>query len=93
MTLDTSLMLAVNSKLQYQRTPLHVEALSKFDTLRDQVVSTYMVHLNRVNLSSVTYFFLVKYWSNQKYVMRCVMSNPHKLKVRRYSVCIIYPNE
>ena len=32
MTLDTSLMLAVNSKLQYQRTPLHVEALSQFDT-------------------------------------------------------------
>ena len=59
MTLDTSVMLAANAKIQYQRTPLHVEALSKFDTLRDQVVSTYMVHLNRVNLSSVTYFFLL----------------------------------
>ena len=59
MTIDTSVTITSNVKLQYIHTLLCVESLCQFDTLCAQVVSTNMAHLNRVVFGLGMYFFLL----------------------------------
>ena len=56
-TVEASVMLVANAKLQYINMLLCVEALSQFNTLWYQVGSTTIAYLNQVILGLGTYFF------------------------------------
>ena len=89
MMLRYSGTLSANANLQYLRILLCGEVLCQFDTLCAQVVITTIAHLNQVILSLCTYFSPVNFLSKEKRMMRRGMRKKHKLKVKRYTDCII----
>ena len=92
-TLKASGSHTTSAKIQYLLTLLHGEAIRQIDTLCVEVGSTNTTHLNRIILGLCTYFFLINMLSKQKRAMSRGMRRVRKLKVRRYTACMIDINK
>ena len=93
MTIQASVKLADDAKIQYFRTLVRVKALRRLETFSSEVGSTNSEHLKSIILGSGIYFFPVNALSKQKRAMRRGMSKSCILNVRCYTACMIDINE
>ena len=77
-TINASVMLASNKKLQYLRNLIHGEELSQYYNLCAQFRSTTMAHLNPFILGIGTYFFTFNALSKPKRVVQRGTRKSHK---------------
>ena len=85
--------LTASIKLQYIRTILHIEALGRFYTLCDQLVSMNTTHLNLIFLGLGMYFPPVNTLSKKKRAMCCGPRRTQELNVKCYADFMIDLNE
>ena len=92
MALKASGILAASVKIQYLCKMLHGELLRQHDMLSVEVGRTTTTHLNRIIWGLGRYYFPINVLSKQKRVVRHRIIKPRKLKLGRYTACMIEIN-
>ena len=93
MTLAASGTLEAGANFQYICTPVHGEALRRFDLLSDDVESRETLDVNYIIRGLAQYLSTVNYLSKQKRTMRRGMKKTRSLTVRRHAARLIDLNE